>query len=79
MAKEHCNNYDKNCDINLLRKENKTCVKNNFTNEYILKNNIIKISSDPQCFDISDLNNLVKFNNIKLTNDEQTYLNTVNK
>tara|TARA_Y100000389_G_C17455918_1_gene518153 strand:- start:2005 stop:3159 length:1155 start_codon:yes stop_codon:yes gene_type:complete len=77
-AKNNCSNYDNNCNINETKKENKLCVKNNYTNKYISKNNIVKIQNETECFDINDLENLIKFNQVELTDYETTFLNTIN-
>lgn len=76
-SKNNCSNYDNNCDINKIKTLNKVCVKNNYTNEYINKDKVIKIINDDNCHDIDDLNNLVKFNDIQLTNMEESYLSTI--
>ena len=76
-SKNNCVNYDTDCNLETIRKYNKVCVKNNYTNQYILKNNIIKTQNSDECYDINDLHNLTKFDKVKLTNNETIFLNKI--
>ena len=76
-SKNNCVNYDTNCNLETIRKNNKVCVKNNYTNQYILKNNIIKTQNSDECYDINDLHNLTKFDEVQLTNAETTFFNKI--
>jgi len=77
---ENCKNYDKCSEqqnINLLS-NNKICVKNKFSNDYININKLIRLN-DKKCYNIDDVKNLIKFDDINelgvnLTPIEEQYL-----
>ena len=82
-TKNNCENYD-NCSESLnknLLLQNKVCVKNKFTDDYININNLIQLN-DKKCYNINDIKNLIKFEdiediNLQLSNLEKQYITTI--
>ena len=79
-TKNNCNNYA-NCSINdenILFLDNKICVKNKYTNDYININNLIKLN-DNNCYDLNDIKNLIKFddNSLNLSELEKNYITSI--
>jgi len=82
-SKNNCKNYD-NCSESLnknLLLQNKVCVKNKFTDDYININNLIQLN-DKKCYDINDIKNLIKFEdvediNLQLSDLEKQYITTI--
>ena len=58
--------------------DNKICVKNKYTNDYININNLIKLN-DNNCYDLNDIKNLIKFddNSLNLSELEKNYITSI--
>ena len=79
-TQDNCKNYA-NCSNKLnqeLLLDNKICVKNNFIDDYINIDDLIQLN-DGNCYNISDIKNLIKFDDIQeiklsLTDLEKQYV-----
>jgi hypothetical protein len=78
--KENCNNYA-NCsnkEEHQLLQENKVCVKNKFSDNYINSKSVVKLN-DGNCYNMNDIKNLIKFDDVQeveltLTDLEKQYI-----